>query len=105
MTALSRLESLLAAASMRPWKREHWMLAEGSRITCARDGEFVGHCERDLDAQVIVAAVNALPALLRVARAAEDYLNSDPVDACEEHPAERRLRDAIRAMNGDGDGG
>jgi hypothetical protein len=73
MIDLPALRSLLAAASMRPWVARPWALADGKYIVCERDGEFVGQTERGHDADLIVAAVNALPALLRLAAAAEAY--------------------------------
>ena len=66
---IERLKSRLAAGSMRPWVTHPTRDAEVC-INSERDGEYLGNAERALDADLIVDAVNSLPALLRVAEAA-----------------------------------
>ena len=75
MRALEELERLLRTAPRRPWRVVQWdtyrtvIEPAASRYTYPRTEYVVQGSEPDL--ALIVAAVNAAPALLRVARAAQ----------------------------------
>ena len=89
---LTELEALLAKATGLPWgvertDRDNWvgpMRASGEKVSAIvfsseRDKTYMQETidQRDADAELIVAAVNALPGLikeLREARASEDRL-------------------------------
>lgn len=78
--ALAELRSLLAAATPGPW-RWYWSqnraFVESDTRTVVEvfdaDPEVHGGIEHEADAALIVAAVNALPALIAVAEAAEEF--------------------------------
>lgn len=64
---LDRLEELLRAGTDRPWTARHSSSCGGANICSPRgllDG-YIGDAELSPDANLIVAAVNSLPALLR----------------------------------------
>lgn len=131
---LATLERLLAAGTARPWRVEYddrWSRPGGERRVTGvyapdttedfgagpenvqnriieTDG---GHYEpRQPDADLIVAAVNALPALLRIARAAEAFIEATD-STLDEHngsayqrrenigDAERELRAALSSLD------
>ncbi len=85
MTApLTRLRSLLSAATARPWK---WWTSNSFRRLSGADGKdggvlyavrhpHDGQCDivgSQANKDLIVAAVNALPQLIRIAEAAEAF--------------------------------
>jgi hypothetical protein len=76
MSVLDELEGLLREATAKPWMVNDWNDVIGS------DGNKAGTTwmsdRGDENARLIVAAVNALPALLAVARAAMAF-ERDPV--------------------------
>ena len=123
MTAplLDRLEELLRAGTDRPWHRE----TTGNRgvkfervmydaaglnrgatfIVCTVEGTENNNAN---DADLIVAAVNSLPALLRVARAAEAWRDADerlkwgqsPESVIDEYELRRsQLRSALAELD------
>jgi hypothetical protein len=109
---IDELERLLAEASPGPWeaKRDYskdWLIAGHGKILV--DSMDSGpHGERDI--RLIAAARNALPALLRVARAArelEEILATVAADAdaadvlvMRRHAARAELRAALAALEG-----
>lgn len=96
---LDRLAELQANATPGPWRARNLGRHDSSAIV--REGEaaalgntFGGHGAAD--AAVIVAAVNALPALLRIARAAE-ALTKPPCGQMRKGEF-LALRDAVQAL-------
>ena len=68
MTTLDELARLLAEATPGPWKQDSSLVyAGGFHGDCFDTEQW---CASDADAALIAAAVNALPKLLRLARAA-----------------------------------
>lgn len=79
MTTLTRLRSLLAAATPGPWEFRATEHSGGIKFVVAPSAprndngtEFIpADCSHGYNGRLIAAAVNALPALLRVAEAAK----------------------------------
>jgi len=99
MTPVERLEKLAEKATTRPWG---WFGAGcGCQFIKQHDGsesggEFITSLDdnvREADVEIIVAAVNALPALLKVARAlyAESCINGGKVHCWKEAGGESPL--------------
>lgn len=82
--AIERLRALLAAATPGPWRAD----SDGRvlAVASADDDFLVATCwtsRYDLDAELIASAVNALPALLEIAKAARPHRVCD-------HPIARK---------------
>jgi hypothetical protein len=83
MSVIDELEGLLREARSTPWEyaEDPNEIADGARIYGAERKHWVsggGYMMDRVDARLIVAAVNALPNLLAVARAAMAF-ERDPV--------------------------
>lgn len=101
---LTRLKSLLEAASPRPWSfeadryRDCDVIRGPENDVCQTKNTDSGTCR---DSSLICAAVNALPSLVAVAEAAEDAEANlhDDCGGCEKCNAiYRRLRAALTAL-------
>lgn len=85
---LDRLEQLRTEATPGEWKRNGpFVIAEPGQLIVEKRGLFVA-----ANLHLIVAAVNALPALLRIARAAEAHVRGG---WCESNAAGAELRSAL----------
>ena len=95
---IEKLRALLEAATKGPWEVD----GDANGDTWGRSGSiFVGHNESKDDAALIVAAVNALPALLDVCEAAAELriaYNGD--DAELEMFAKNRLWACLSRLGG-----
>jgi hypothetical protein len=94
---IEELERLLAAASPRPWRDtaesgEWWVEGADGAPVC--DSEETWNRQADID--LMVAAVNALPALLRVAKAADKALGATVIVLPALMPALLRMANAER---------
>ena len=82
---LDELERLLKDATPGPWRVEQWDLGQWVVVPPTKIPRTKYVCSTSqIDGELMSAAVNALPALLRVARAAEAWRNAyesnDPSD-------------------------
>ena len=108
MTSLVSLRAALNKATPGPWETRFEAESDGSGVwgidgiveTGGYDGMFKGGIDNDADAALIVAAVNALPALLDIAQAAQTFLNAS-YSAQNAPFVERRLtlREALAALD------
>jgi hypothetical protein len=72
VNAVERLEALANAATTRPWRHgvQGWIY-HGSATPICSTFDDVGEDVRDDNAELIVAAVNVLPELLKIAHGVE----------------------------------
>lgn len=117
MSKLDALERMLAAGTPRPWRWRHELGA-----LCASNGDIVlwpdnalrpAECETvaqwmgacgqhaetraDTNSALIVSAVNNLPALIRIARAAEAWRDKECYDADDRADRDAALHAAIES--------
>jgi hypothetical protein len=103
---IDELERLHHAAQVEPWDNR----GRSPLDLWAGDGRYIGSVDTEDAARLIAAARNALPALLRVARAArelEEILATVAADAdaadvlvMRRHAARAELRAALAALEG-----
>lgn len=105
MNVLETLEKLAESGSPRPWRHSvaGWVFegAGDSSAPVAIAHEVNGADVRDENADLIVAAVNALPDLLAVAKAAMDLpweLNGNEISGDEVLPSERAIVAALEPL-------
>jgi hypothetical protein len=96
---LDHLQRLHEAATTGPWK-SHGLLVDGEE----HDDYIIGaaECFREVDGELIAAMRNALPALLRVARAARVVTcdGREDLDACGVRPEDSdELLAALEELN------
>lgn len=102
---LDRLEALNRAAAPAPWgefcESGNWWIetqapdgGPAGRVVCADTGTRIWHDEDDIDCAI--AARNALPALLAVARAALTLRRAGTANECA--AAWEALRPALQAL-------
>ena len=109
MTSLVSLRAALYKATPGPWETRFEAESDGSGVwgidgiveTGGYDGMFKGGIDNDADAALIVAAVNALPALLDIAQAAQAFLEVNSVigGGRQVEPAYQALREALAALD------
>jgi hypothetical protein len=103
MTTLDELEKLEKAATPGPWK---WSLRHEShdREAFAKGPSHLGdhnYQKARADAELVAAARNALPDLLKIARAAANYARMAPPRGHVDEPARlAEMREALRAVGG-----